>query len=164
MANVKVRALHLCDSLQRDARGLPTLRGIYPPVIMFPIQPWYQKFVLFLAFDRDEDKDVEIEIRVTAPNVKSGGKVFVEAGSHYFDLHLSFGILIPNEGDLKLDWKADGGRWQKGPRWNFDFIEEPKELSPEEDDAIKAFFKHRVKVHDILERYELSLYQVGYSS
>ena len=160
--DIRLAAIHLCDSVSRDLRGLPTLLNIYPGKVRCPLKPWYQKFVVFMVFERDEAQTQNISFRVTAPSASSEGEIEISSGGPYVDLHMTFSMLVPDDGELAIDWKVGDGRWRKGARWSFVFPEKVKELKKSESDALKEFFTERMKVHEILERIEVSSISVKY--
>lgn len=161
-SSLRLKAIHLCDSVQRDARGLPSLNSIYPGFVTCPLRPWYQKFAVFFVFERHENEDCQIQIRVTAPSASSMGELEVESGSAYFDLNMSFSLLVPDEGSMRIDWKTTGGRWKKAAIWDFRFPEKVKKLSKSDEADLRKFYASRMKIHGTLEDIELCSLTVKY--
>lgn len=162
MSSLKLHAIHLCDAVQRDARGLPSLNSVYPGFVTCPIKPWYQQFTVFFAFERDANEDCAIQIRVTAPSVSSHGEVKVESGSAYFDLNMSFALLVPDNGSMRIDWKPKDGRWKKAGIWEFRFSDDVEKLGKSEAADLRKFFDSRMNVHGILENIDLKSSMVKY--
>jgi hypothetical protein len=162
--NPILRSILICDSIQRDVRGLPTVRGIYPHRIVGSTKPWARQFNVYLAFENPDNISTTVSIRVTTPNVRFLSDAVFDKGSAFFDFDMAFHILVAEEGLLEIEWKFSGGRWRKGPTLALEFAKDVEELDEKDTALLTQYHENRSSVSDLLDRIEFSFTRLRYGA
>lgn len=151
MKSVILRGMHLCDEVTRDSRNTPSLRGVFPGRVVCPTKPYFCHVHIFGSFEVFDKMSHTLAFSIEAPGSKGDGEIQTDEGVPFFDLEARLPIFIREEGEVKIKWKIDDGRWLPGISWKLKFANEVKELDDDQSKKLFQVFRASAEAFDILD-------------